>query len=432
MKRILHYINSNLLLKIASFNSVAVLIRVVAGFITSKAIAVFIGAEGLALIGNLRNFLTTIESFSTLGFSNGIVKYVAEFKEDKTKLNEAIGTVFTTILFATLIISLLCYFNAEAISSWIFDSEVSYVFIIEILAFALPFYAANLIMTAIINGLSKYKTFVQINIYSQILGLAVTVFLIWKEQLEGALIAAVTIPGLLFFVTLFSFFDIRSYFKTVKISSVNFNLLKNFSSYSAMALFTAAVLPLVFVFIRNYLIDHVSMKDAGFWEAIRRISNYYLMFVSSLLALYILPRFSQITNAFDFRKEVVQFYKTVIPIFGIGLICIYFLRSFIVYSLFTEEFQPVEDLFMWQLLGDFLKVISSVIAYQLIAKKMVLHYIGIELFSILILYLASIYFIDIYGVEGAVIAHFVNFAIHTVVIVILFKKLLFGKQNFEI
>ena len=174
------------------------------------------------------------------------------------------------------------------------------------------------------------------------------------------------------------------------------------------------------------------MKDAGFWEAIRRISNYYLMFVNSLLALYILPRFSEITNAIDFRKEIVHFYKTVLPIFGTALLFIYFLRSYIVAILFTEEFQPVEDLFMWQLLGDFLRVIASVIAYQLIAKKMVSYYIGIELFSLITLYLASIYFIDIYGAKGAVIAHFVNFALHLIVIATVFKKLLFSKQNFEI
>lgn len=403
-----------------------------AGFITSKAIAVFIGAEGLALIGNLRNFLTTIQSFSTLGFSNGIVKYVSEFKEDKPKLNEAVGTVLTIVLITALVISLLCYFNADAISSWIFGSEASYGFIIKILAFTLPFSAGNLALIAIINGLSKYKTFVSINIYSQVLGLLVTLFFIWKAQLEGALIAAVTVPGVLFFVTLFSYFEIRHVFKLVKLSGVKFNVVKNFSAFSIMALFSAAIKPLVFVFIRNYLIDNVSMTDAGFWEAITRISNYYLMFVSTLLALYILPRFSEITNAFDFRKEIIQFYKTVIPIFGIALVCIYFLRSFIVYVLFTEEFRPVEDLFMWQLLGDFLKVISLVIAYQLIAKRMVVFYIGIELFSIVTLYLASIYLIDNYGVEGAVIAHFVNFAIHTVVIVFVFRKLLFSKQNFEI
>lgn len=432
MKRIFQYINSNLLLKIASFNSVAVLTKVVAGFLTSKAIAVFIGAEGLALIGNLRNFLTTVESFSTLGFTNGIVKYVAEYKEDKAKLNEAVGTVLTTLLITALVISLIIYFNAETIDVWIFGSQESYVFIIKLLALMLPFYGMNLVLLAIINGLSRYKAFVKINIYSQVFGLLVTLLLIWKHQLNGALIAAVAIPGLLFFVTLFSFFDIRQFLKPVKLSGIKQKVLKNFSHYSVMALFSAAVMPLVFVFIRNYLIDHVSMKDAGFWEAIRRISNYYLMFVNSLLALYILPRFSEITNAFDFRKEIGHFYKTVLPVFGTALVVIYFLRSYIVTILFTNEFQPVEDLFMWQLLGDFLRVIASVIAYQLIAKKMVSYYIGIELFSLITLYLASIYFIDIYGAKGAVIAHFVNFALHLIVIATVFKKLLFSKQNFEI
>lgn len=432
MKIIFQYINSNLLLKIASFNSIAVLTKVVAGFLTSKAIAVFIGAEGLALIGNLRNFLTTVESFSTLGFTNGIVKYVAEYKEDKAKLNEAVGTVLTTLLITALVISLIIYFNAETIDVWIFGSQESYVFIIKLLALMLPFYGMNLVLLAIINGLSRYKAFVKINIYSQVFGLLVTLLLIWKHQLNGALIAAVAIPGLLFFVTLFSFFDIRQFLKPVKLSGIKQKVLKNFSHYSVMALFSAAVMPLVFVFIRNYLIDHVSMKDAGFWEAIRRISNYYLMFVNSLLALYILPRFSEITNAFDFRKEIGHFYKTVLPVFGTALVVIYFLRSYIVTILFTNEFQPVEDLFMWQLLGDFLRVIASVIAYQLIAKKMVSYYIGIELFSLITLYLASIYFIDIYGAKGAVIAHFVNFALHLIVIATVFKKLLFSKQNFEI
>ncbi|MBJ7879256.1 O-antigen translocase [Gelidibacter salicanalis] len=432
MKKILHHINSNLLLKIASYNSVAVVFRMLAGFITSKAIAVYIGAEGLALIGNLRNFLTTAESFSTLGFSNGIVKYVAEFKEDHPKLNEAVGTVLTVVLITTLIISILLFFNADILSQWVFGSRQSYGFVIKLLAFALPFNALNVVLIAIINGLSKYKTVVKINIYSQVVGLGITLFLIWKVQLDGALIAAVIIPGLLFFVTLFSFFEIKEVFKTLKLSGVKLKFLRSLSSYSIMALFSAAVMPLVFVFIRNYLIDHVSLKDAGFWEAMRRISNYYLMFVSSLLALYILPRFSEIKNAFEFRQEVIHFYKTVMPIFGVALISIYFLRSFIVQVLFTDEFQPVEHLFKWQLLGDFLKVISSVIAYQLIAKKMVFYYIGVELFSIVTLYLASIYFIDVYGVEGAVIAHFVNFALHTIVIVMVFKKLLFSRENFEI
>jgi len=72
----------------------------------------------------------------------------------------------------------------------------------------------------------------------------------------------------------------------------------------------------------------------------------------------------------DFRAEVFSFYKTIMPIFGLILVVIYFLRSFIVQVLFTKEFLPVADLFFWQLLGDFVKVLSIVIAYQFLAKSL--------------------------------------------------------------
>ena len=51
----------------AFLNNTNVLTRIISGILTSKAIAVFIGAEGLALIGNLRNFFASTQSLATLG-----------------------------------------------------------------------------------------------------------------------------------------------------------------------------------------------------------------------------------------------------------------------------------------------------------------------------------------------------------------------------
>ena len=151
------------------------------------------------------------------------------------------------------------------------------------------------------------------------------------------------------------------------------------------------------------------------------------MFVSSLLTLYILPRLSEIDNVKEFRKEVFGFYKTIIPVFGLGLLAIYFLRPFIIIIFSTSEFQPVEDLFLWQLLGDFIKVLSIVIAYQFLAKNMFWHYIITEAFSVTLMYFTSIYFIDIYGVKGATIAHFVTYLAYYIVILLIFSSPLFGK-----
>ena len=193
-----------------------------------------------------------------------------------------------------------------------------------------------------------------------------------------------------------------------------------------MAIFSAIILPIITLFIRNYIIDNVGIEDAGYWEAMNRISKYYLMFVSTLLSLYILPRFSEIDNIKDFRKEVFNFYKTIIPIFGIGLILIYFLRHFIVLIVLTDEFQPVEDLFFWQLLGDFVKVLSIVIAYQFLAKRMFWHYIITEAFSVVTLYFTSQYLIDEFGVVGANMAHFATYFLYYGIILMIFYSSLFG------
>ena len=62
MKRLIDYINSNVLVKVTSLKVVSVIIRIIAGILTSKAIAIFIGPTGLVLIGNLRNFVNSFQT----------------------------------------------------------------------------------------------------------------------------------------------------------------------------------------------------------------------------------------------------------------------------------------------------------------------------------------------------------------------------------
>ena len=114
------------------------------------------------------------------------------------------------------------------------------------------------------------------------------------------------------------------------------------------------------------------------------------------------------------------------PLFALGLLVIYLLRSVVISLVFTKEFAPVEDLFLWQLLGDLVKVLSIVIAYQFLAKKMFWHYIILEAFSVLLIYVTSIYFVDHFGVKGATIAHFVTYVLHYAIILLIFKSSLFS------
>ena len=415
-----------MLFKVAHLNSATIATKIIAGILTSKAIAIFIGVEGMALIGNLRNFLSAIQSFAILGFYNGFVKTVAKSKDDALELSKTISTTYYLGFFSTILMSFLCYYNAEFINDFLFSSNYNYGYVIQVLALALPFYSLNMFCFGIMNGFSNFKMLLIINIIGQILGLSVTLYLIYIEHIDGALIAAVIAPSLLFLITLVGIINRRNLMPQIKISHMSLSVLKTFAPYATMALVTAIALPFTSIMIRNFLIEELGIKQAGYWEAMNRISDYYLMFVTSIMTLYIIPRFSEIDSKKEFRKEVFGFYKSVMPIFGLGLIAIYFLRPFVVSLVFSEEFQPVENLFLWQLLGDFVKVLSIVIAYQFLAKKMFTQFIIIEIFLVIMLYLTSVYLIDVYGVEGAVMGHFFSYLMHFLIVLLVFSNSLFG------
>lgn len=412
--------------KLGYLNTAAVAARIIAGVLTSKAIAIFIGVEGMALIGNLRNLLTAVHATSMLGLYQGLVKYIAQCKEDAIELGKTLSTAFHIGFVSTLVTAFICYYNADVINNILFPYNFRYAYIIKVLAIALPFYTLNLFCFAIMNGFAKYKMLLVINIIGQFLGLGITLVLIYQGRIDGALLAVVITPSLSLLMTLVAILYRRSLVSIVRFSNVSLVVLKKYVPFAILTLVTAIAIPVVSIIIRNYLIDVVGIKEAGYWEAMNRISDYYLMFIMSMMSLYFLPRFSEIDTKKEFRSEVFNFYKTIMPYFGGGLLLIYLLRSFIVPLVLSEAFQPTEDLFAWQLMGDFVKVLSVVIAYQFIAKRMFWHFIIIEIFLVCMLYLTSIFFIDTYGLEGAVIGHFVSYILFYVLVLLLFGSSLFG------
>ena len=57
------------------------------------------------------------------------------------------------------------------------------------------------------------------------------------------------------------------------------------------------------------------------------------------------------------------------------------------------------------------------------------HYIVTEAFFVIMLYITSIYFIDLYGVKGAVIGHFVSYVMYFAIILLIFGSSLFGVES---
>ena len=413
------------LFKIASLNSFSVALKIGIGLITSKILAVFVGPSGMALVGNLRNFLTSLENISTLGFQNGIVKYIAENEKSKTELEKIVSTVFISLLFLAVFLSAILFFTASYWTQKIFGNNTEYLIVFKVLALVLPIYGLSIFLIAVINGLGKFQKVIWINIIGNILGLLISILLILQFKTTGALLAIVIAPALLFFITFYLVQKEIGFLQFIKWNVFDFKILKNLSSYSLMALVSSVFGPFIFLAIRNHIIQNLGIEQAGYWETMTRISTYYLLFVSTILSVYFLPKLSKAQNNSETKNVFLQYYKFILPIFVLGLTVLYFTRSLVIELLFTKEFLPVADLFLWQLLGDIFKVCALILGLQFFAKKMTTAFIVAELFSLFVLYFASLYFIKIFQIEGVVIAYAFDNLVYLLVLAVYFRKSLF-------
>ena len=424
MELIKKIIQTNLF-KITSLNSFSVLIKIGIGLVTSKLLAIFVGPSGMALVGNLRNFSTSLESIATLGFQNGIVKYVAETKDDKQQLQKTISTVFISLFVVATFLSIVLYFLAAFWNKQIFGNHFEYEIVFRASALALPWFTISVFLLSVINGLGKFQEVIWINILGNLIGLLVSISLILQYKTLGALLSLVISPALLFLVTYYFISKEFQFSKIIRLNNFDFQVIRNLSSYSLMALVSSVLGPLVFLAIRKNVIVIVGIEQAGFWETMSRISTYYMMFVSTILTVYFLPRLAVAKDNLATKKVFWSFYKNILPLFVIGIILIYFSRTLLIKLLFTTEFLPVTSLFFWQLFGDVLKVASLILGYQFYAKKMTIAFIISELLSLGILYFASMYLITIFGIQGVVMAQALENGIYLLVLAIYFRKSLF-------
>ena len=176
------------LFKITSLNSLSVVLRLFIGLVTSKLLQFLLVQVEWHWLGNFRNFVGSFETVSTLGFQNGIVKYVAESREKEIELKKYVSTIVISILLVSLSLSVFLFSFSDFCNQLIFGINFKYNFVFKAFAFALPWYALSLVLVSIINGLGKFKNVIYITIIGNCIGLLVSVSFISKFQVDGSIV----------------------------------------------------------------------------------------------------------------------------------------------------------------------------------------------------------------------------------------------------
>ena len=364
--KLLSSFKQHTLLKITTLNSIVIGIRLIVSVFIQNLLAETIGASGLAKVGQIRNLLGILTSTASLGVFNGVVKYTSELKEDKALLNKMFSTTFLFIIIGSCLSCLILLFFSNTIGNYLFGNN-DYVFIIKLLAIIVPAIAINRVFSGVLNGLSAYKKYAKIELFSYLLSSVLLVSFLIKFNLEGVLIAIAIIPVLQLLVIVFVFGKTLKKYIKIKDIKLNNPYSRGLLVFMIMSLVSTVLLNFVEIDIRTQISNRINENEAGNWTAMLFLSKNYMVFSSGLFTLYVIPKFARIHNGREFKSEVLHIYKTLIPLFGIGMIIIYLFRNIII-NVIYPGFDSMELLFKWQLLGDFIKLVSLVIAHQFLAK----------------------------------------------------------------
>jgi polysaccharide transporter, PST family len=408
------------LIKTSILSAIATVIRIINGIIVTKVIAVYVGPSGLALLGQLQNFISIVLLFAGDLFRTATTKYTAQYSDDEKKKYGMWSTQIKILILFNIILSSLLFYFSDNISDYLLG-DTTYSFVLKVLSCSIPFFVLNTMILSILNGHKQIKKFILLNITLSFVSLFIVVLLSINFGLKGALLAYVTNQSIVFFITLYvvrneAWFKIKNF--THKLEKDN---LKKLFKFALMAISAILASNLSLLFIRDYITQNISLQDAGYWQGVWSLTQISLTLVTTALATYFLPTLSSLKIKSEISNELKNAIKIILPIAIFISITMYLLRDFIIYILYTKEFLPMEGLFFWQLVGNVFKVAGWLFGYVLVAKAMVKYTVILEIVFSGTFILLSFSFIKEFGVVGATYAFAINSFLFSITVFLLYK-----------
>lgn len=409
------------LVKTSLLSGIAVVIKVLSLLAINKILAIFVGPVGYSIIGQFQNALTTITTLASAGVNSGVTKYTAEFNNRPSRQKVVWSTATLTGLAGTIIAAFSLIAFAESASIFLFKSR-EYTSSLIWAAVCLPLFVLNTLLLAILNGKKEVMKFVLANIYNNIFMLIAVGFGAWIFGLKGALISLAASQSISCIFTLILCWK-EPWFKFSYLwIKFDLKMAKKLFHFTLMAGATSIFGPVSQMIVRNHLIDMTGLISAGYWEAITRISGAFLLIIAMPLSVYFIPRIAEIQSKAELRKEIINGYKLLIPVVISLAILIFIFREQLIRLLFSAEFNPMSNLFLFEMIGDVFRACGWLLSFYLLGKAMTRSFIFVEATVNLTFIGLAWILIDAFGLLGPVLAYAINNAIFLILLLIIVKK----------
>jgi len=426
MNKLIDKFYSKELYKIFSVSGVRILIQLIVGFLSSKAIAFFVGIAGMGVIGLVKSFTSFFNNFLLLGTQNGIITSLASKKKIK-KEEIFIVSLFWLFLFLSTLISTVFFIFFEEINQYFFVNQIKSNWIIFLFIISIPFQTISLLFNAVLNGKSEYKKVASIGMMTNVFTLVVSVFLMHKYNLQGAIIGLLITSIIMFVISSYYFFKIYS----ITIFFQPFQFVKQeifpLLNYSLMSLVSIIMSFAFSYYMRITIIDKFSLEYAGYYEAVFRISGFYMIFINTFVSFYYLPELAKCSSKEEVILLTKEYYKKVLPLFVIGLVVLLLGIDFFVPLFFNKSFLVITPFVKYQVVLDLIKSICLILGIRFFAFGKTKGFLLTEIFSFTINFILFVIAMHLFDFRGVWYSQIASSFLYLIVLIIFFK--VYFKKN---
>ena len=344
--------------------------KILIELLKQKAIALFLGPEGMGIRGLYGSSISLIQSVSSLGLSSSAVRDIAEANTsgDLNRIAKVISVLKKLIWITGITGMLITIFASPMLSKNAFGNY-DYVISFIILSSTLLLQQLSLGQTVVLQGLRKFKPLAKCSIFGALLGLIVSVPIYYIYGIKGVVIALVL--DSVFTLILSWYYSKRVCIKPVNVSvKESIKEGKGMLSMGIVMTIDSILVMLMAYILRTYISGLGGVAAVGLYTAGFAIVNQYAGMVFNAMSTDYYPRLAGI-NTDNIKCHIAVNQQAELATLIISpLVMIFMVISpLIIILLYTSQFLSVVPFMKACMLGMLFKGGSWSLSYLFLAKK---------------------------------------------------------------
>jgi O-antigen/teichoic acid export membrane protein len=201
--------------------------------------------------------------------------------------------------------------------------------------------------------------------------------------------------------------------------------IKKLSHYALVIIVGAIALPVTQMLLRDYIGQSLGWLSVGYWQAVLRISDAHMQFFGIVNLSVLLPYFSELNNhkQLNFKNtQVIKICLAIIIIACLSSLTLIILKDWVIYILYSHDFLVIAPFVLLQTIGDFFKVLLSLVVVVCLAKGYWKLALFSELLQALTLYVITMLFLSQYEMKALMFAYITSSLLSLMVISVLFWR----------